>query len=49
LQYTLDGVLIKIWDNKNQASKILGYNKVMIGNVCLGKQKSYKGYIWKYE
>jgi hypothetical protein len=48
LQYTLDHILIKKWDSKNQASEVLGYNKVMIGNVCLGKQKSYKGYIWKY-
>jgi len=51
LQYDLDGNLIKRWDYKNQISKKLGYNRVSIGNVCNPNhpQKTYKGFIWKYE
>lgn len=48
-QLDIEGNIIKIWDNKKQAAYILGYNMVSIGYVCLGKQKSYKGFIWRYE
>lgn len=48
-QYTLQGVLIKIWDSRKQISIVEGYNAVCIGNVCRGIQLSHKGYIWKYE
>lgn len=48
-QYSLNLELIKIWKNTSQASKELGFNRVCIGNVCLKKQKSYKGYIWSHD
>jgi hypothetical protein len=48
LQIDLKENLIKIWDSKNQASRELKINKVSIGNVCLGKQKTAGGFIWRY-
>ena len=46
-QYDLNGNLIKIWSNANQASKELNVNKECIRRCCNGKQKTCKGFIWK--
>lgn len=48
-QKDMEGNLIKIWNNKKQASEVLNLNMVCIGNVCLGKQESYKNFKWSYE
>lgn len=48
-QYTLDGVLVKIWDNARRAAISLGQrdgNQILL--CCKGLSKSCKGYIWKY-
>ena len=49
-QYTLDGILVKIW----QSTKECGRNGFSNGNIvscCLGNKwhKTHKGYIWRYE
>ena len=48
-QYTLDGVLIKIWESARVACKELGYkSRSNIQNCCKGRYKSAYGFIWKY-
>ena len=44
-QYTLDGVLVKIWENGNECAQ-LGFTHVH--ECCNGKRKTNKGYIWSY-
>lgn len=45
-QYSLDGKFIKHWDCIREASKYL--NATHISDVCKGKRKSSKGFIWRY-
>ena len=48
-QYTLDGVLVKVWDNARKAAISLGLrdgNQILL--CCKGFGKTCKGYIWKY-
>lgn len=45
-QYTLDGNLIKVFDTVIDACKEV--NDYHISEVCRGKRKSCKGFIWKY-
>lgn len=45
-QYTLDGNLIKVFDAVIDACKEV--NDYHISEVCRGKRKSCKGFIWKY-
>ena len=48
-QYTLNGTLIKIWDNSRKAALSLGLrdgNQILL--CCKGFSKSCKGYVWKY-
>jgi hypothetical protein len=47
-QYSLDGVFIKTWDNIVSAKKAVGDQSSNIVAVCKGKQKTCKGFIWKY-
>lgn len=50
-QYTLDGVLIKIYHGKKQMVSD-GFNRGNVSNCCQNKYGKncnvYKGYIWKY-
>lgn len=46
-QYDLNGNLIKEWASANEASKVLGIQPNTIRQVCNGKGKTYKGFIWK--
>lgn len=48
-QYSLDGVLIKIWESASAAAIELGFSRDSISDCCNGKRKNYKGYIWSYE
>lgn len=48
LQYTLFGNLVKEWPSSQEAGRN-GYSQGAVSNCCLGKQKSHKGYIWKYK
>ena len=47
-QYTLDGVLVKIWSSMLEAEKN-GFNQRHIWECCNGKRKTHKGYKWSYE
>lgn len=44
-QYTKDGTLVKIWDNHKDCLKEFPY----YFDVCNGKSKSHKGYVFKYQ
>lgn len=47
-QYTLDGVLVKIWDSALDAAKN-GFHYPSIIRCCTGKRKTHKGYRWSHE
>lgn len=47
LQYDLKGNFIKEWECMVDAVKF--YNDKNISAVCRGKQKTCKGYIWRYK
>lgn len=49
IQLSLDNKFIKEWDSITEASKVLGCNKSLIMRVCQGKQKTAKGFHWKYK
>ena len=46
-QYTVDGLLIKIWDNMKSATEE-GFVPCNITLCCKGNQKTHKNYIWRY-
>lgn len=48
-QFDLNGNLIKEWVSSSEASRVLGISGGHIRNCCLNKEKSFKGFIWKYE
>lgn len=47
-QYTLDGELVAIYSSTMEAERQTGFFRANISNCCLGKIKSYKGFIWQY-
>lgn len=47
-QYTIDGVLVKVWDSLKDVVKG-GFNNRGVGQVATRKRKTSGGYIWKYE
>jgi len=49
IQLDKSGKIIKEWPHAGEASKALGINSQNIGACCLGKQKTYKGFIWQYK
>lgn len=49
MQYDIQGNLIKTWDTPAQAAKTLGICDGPIRKCCLGKESTYKGFIWKYK
>lgn len=48
LQYTLDGELIREWPSTMECERN-GYQNTGISQCCLGKQKTHKGFIWRYK
>ncbi len=46
VQLTLDGEIIKIWDSASDAVKF--FKDHNITSVCRGRQKTCKGFKWKY-
>ncbi len=48
LQLTLDGELVREWPSMNEAQRH-GYDSGNISACCLGKLKTYKGFIWRYK
>lgn len=47
-QYTLDGVLVKIWPSTMECERN-GFYHGAVSKCCNGKLKQYKGFIWKYK
>ena len=47
IQKDLEGNIIKIWDNQTYAANSLGCAVQSISNVCRGKSKTAKGFIWE--
>lgn len=48
LQYNLDGTFVREWPSTMECERN-GYNNTGISQCCLGKLKTYKGFIWKYK
>lgn len=48
-QYTIDNILIKLWESAKQAEMECGFNSKLISQCCNGYKKTHKGYIWKYD
>jgi group I intron endonuclease len=49
LQYDLKGNLLTEWSSGKEAARTLNINQPNINIVCMGKGKTYKGFIWKYK
>ena len=47
-QYTLNGELVKIWNNQHDV-KSLGFSQSCVNRCCLGLQKKHRGYLWSKE
>ena len=47
-QYTLDGVLINSFVSAAEAERVTGCPHQNIYDVCSGRHKTCKGYVWKY-
>lgn len=47
-QYTLDGKFVKEWKSTRECNRN-GYNHGAVAACCRGKQKTHKGFIWKYK
>jgi superfamily II DNA or RNA helicase len=47
-QYDLQGNFIKLWDSPKFINQELGFSTGDIVSCCSGKQKTAKGFIWKY-
>lgn len=48
IQYTLDGEFVREWESAFECGKN-GYHQSHVMECCQGKQKSHKGFIWKYK
>ena len=48
-QYSLDGILIKIWNSPNDVKRELGYAKGYIHDCCKGKFDKVYEFIWSYK
>ena len=48
LQLSLSGELIREWESTRECGRN-GFCQSSVARCCQGKQKTYKGFIWKYE
>lgn len=48
-QYDLQGNLIKKWDSQSDAARFYNKRPGNINNCVRGRNKTYLGYIWRYE
>ena len=48
VQYTKDGLLVKVWEHATIAGKTLGISPSSISACCRKKRKTIGGYKWKY-
>lgn len=49
LQLNINGSLIKEWFNPTEAAIFGGFNIYRISDVCCGRSKTHKNFIWKYK
>lgn len=49
LQFDKNGNFIKEWPSISEAARIINISTGNIVKCCKGKQKTYKGFIWKYK
>ena len=49
LQYSKDGKFIKEWNSISDCGRALSYDISSIAKVCKGKQKTAKGFVFKYK
>ena len=49
LQFDKNGNFIKDWPSINEAARITNMSAGAIVKCCKGRQKTYKGFIWKYK
>jgi hypothetical protein len=49
LQYDINNNFIREWSYAGEASKVLGITSEGISACCLNRQKTHKGFIWKYK
>lgn len=49
VQYNLDGVFVREWENARQAEREAGFHNGRISDVCNGKYHSHKGFIFKFK
>ena len=47
-QLTKEGKLVKTWDSKAEAGRILGICQSAIGSCISGKSKTSGGFMWEY-
>lgn len=47
-QYTIDGVLVRMWESLNEIEQSLHLLKTNICKCCRGKRNVCGGYVWKY-
>ena len=48
VQFTKDGLFIRIWEHATIAGKTLGISSSTISSCCRGLRKSIGGYTWKF-
>jgi hypothetical protein len=48
-QYSKEGVIVKEWESIKKAAKFLNISPQHISCCLIGRQKSTKGFIWKYK
>lgn len=48
VQCDLQGNPIKVWESAYKVEQKLGYFSTLISRCCRGKQKTHKGFIWKF-
>jgi len=47
-QLTLEGRLVRLWDNSRQVFCELGFSDWSVSECCRGNRKTAYGYIWRY-
>jgi hypothetical protein len=48
MQFTKDGAYIRSYESMTQAAKAVNGKQTSISDVCKGKQKAHKGFIWRF-
>ena len=49
IQFDIDGNILNSFDSCKEAGEYIGTSLSNISSCCIGKAKTAKGYVWKYE